>query len=128
VARRFSSLAGACLLLVVATGIYGGWVEVPALPALWGTGYGRWLVVKALVVLVIAGHGAVNRYRLLPRLGLEGASARLFALVGREAGLAILVFALTAILTESPPARHAYHLHRDSGAETTHEHTMSPSP
>lgn len=127
VARRFSALAGGCLLIVVASGIYGGWVEVPAVPALWATAYGRWLLVKVLVVLAIASHGAVNRYRVLPRLGTAGARARLFTLIGREAGLAIVVFALTAFLTESPPARHAYHIHSGAGAPAPHDHTTAPS-
>jgi putative copper export protein len=127
VARRFSAMAGVCLLVAVSSGIYGGWVEVPAVPALWATAYGRWLLVKVLVVLIIAGHGAVNRYRVLPRLGVEGARARLFTLIGREAGLAIVVFALTAFLTESPPARHAYHVHTgEAGAPTPHDHTTLP--
>ena len=127
VARRFSRMAGACLLCVVATGVYGAWVEVPALATLWTTPYGRWLVAKLAIVLGIVGLGAVNRYRIVPRLTGDAMRIRLFTLIRREAALAMLVFACTAGLTESTPARHAHHVHTDTtGARTTHDHVMSP--
>jgi hypothetical protein len=66
--------------------------------------------------------GAVNRYVILPRLGSElepDAStlrSRLVIYVGREAVLAMLVFACTAVLVESPPARHMRHLEHHMAA------------
>ncbi len=109
VARRFSRLAGWCLLLVVATGLYNAWVEVPALAALWTTGYGRALVLKTALVLALAALGAFNRWALLPGLDDAGTRARLAGVVGREALLVVLVFACTAVLGESTPRRHPHH-------------------
>jgi putative copper export protein len=133
--RRFSRLAAWCLLTVVLSGAYASWVQVGGLTALGQTVYGRALIAKVLLVLGLAWWGAVNRYTVLPRLatGRSGALERLFrrgraVLLGsaeippgsapsrlavylaREMGLALLVFACTAILTESTPARHAHHL------------------
>jgi putative copper export protein len=136
VMRRFSGVAAWCLLAVVLSGAYGAWAQLPSVSALWQTPYGRVLAVKLLLVLALAWGGAVNRYLVLPRLGVGRATgflARVFRLgrlaligpsrgaraalpsrlagyVAGEATLAILVFACTAALVESTPARHAHHL------------------
>jgi putative copper export protein len=109
VARRFSRLAGACLPVVVLTGIYNAWVQLPALAALSTTAYGRALALKVALVLALAALGAVNRYVLLPRLGDLRARARLTVLVSVEALLALAVFGCTALLGESTPKSHAGH-------------------
>ncbi len=134
--RRFSRLAGACLLVVVGSGAYNAWLQVGAWTPLWTSAYGRVLLVKLAIALGLVGLGAVNHYAILPRLdpsrrtsgpgarlarrarlvlcgpsqGGQGALAfRLSANVGREAFLAALVLACTAVLGESTPARHAEH-------------------
>jgi putative copper export protein len=131
VARRFSAMAGVCVVLIIGSGVYATWVEVPALAALWMTAYGRWLMAKVVLVLVIVGLGAVNRYRVVPHLDTDTARTRLFTLMRREAALAVIVFACTAALTESTPARHAYHSHGGpAGTQTMHDHVSpgAPSP
>ncbi|HZP38017.1 MAG TPA: CopD family protein [Methylomirabilota bacterium] len=130
---RFSRLAGACLTVVVLTGAFRLWVELPAPSALWRTGYGRILAAKLVLVLALVGCGAMNRYLVLPRLdgrrargfvarlvrmtrlGLMGPSrarppaARLGSWLLRESALALAAFWCTAMLVESTPARHASH-------------------
>jgi putative copper resistance protein D len=143
VMRRFSRLAAWCLLAVVLTGAYRVWIEVPTVAALWGTTYGRLLAVKLALVLWLAWWGAVNRYVVLPRVGVGRSTgwparalrlgrlvllgsrraaraarpARLTTYVTREAALALAVFWCTAMLVESPPARHAEHLGHTAAAE-----------
>ena len=144
VMRRFSRLAGLCLLAVVLTGGYNAWVQLPNVSALWTTFYGRVLAVKLLVVLGVICCGAVNRYTIVPRLGARPARAglgervfrlarwvvvgssrvarrvlasRLRVFVGREAGLAVLVFGCTAVLVDSTPARHAGHVLHHAASE-----------
>ena len=134
VARRFSRLAGACLLLVIATGAYNAWAQLGAVAALWTTPYGRLLILKLLVGAGLVWFGAVNRYLIVPRLDpgrrARGLAARLvrlsrLAILGRslppraagpsrfsayllrEASLALVVFACTAALGEATPGRHA---------------------
>ena len=109
-ARRFSRLAGYCVLVVVASGIYNTWAQVPSLTALWTTTYGAALSVKIALALAIVVIGAINRYRVLPRLGAKGASTRLSRLVAREALFAVIVFGCTAVLAESTPKRHEGHM------------------
>ena len=72
-APRFSRLAGACLLVVVLTGSYNAWAQLGALSRLWTTTYGGVLIVKLLLVAVLIGLGAVNRYVAVPGLGPQRA-------------------------------------------------------
>jgi putative copper export protein/mono/diheme cytochrome c family protein len=135
VVRRFSSLAGLCLLAVALSGAYNAWSQLEAPGDLWTTPYGRVLAAKILSVLALAWLGAINRYAVIPRLtrrrppgirarlfralelvavgrarlGRRALPARLSANVAREALLVVVVFACTAVLGESTPARHARH-------------------
>jgi putative copper export protein len=151
VMRRFSTLAAACLALVVLSGAYRSWVELPTVGALWRTPYGRVLAVKVVLVLGLVWWGAVNRYLVLPRLGVgraTGLAARVFrlgrlALVGagrpprpapasrlatcvlREVALALAIFWCTAMLVESTPARHAGHLAHAAAPDEPRRVTMA---
>ena len=151
VMRRFSTLAAACLAVVVLTGAYRAWIELPTAAALWQTAYGRVLAVKVFLALGLVGCGAVNRYLVLPPLGAgraTGLAARLFrlgrlALVGpgraarpapasrlatwvlREAALALAILWCTAMLVESTPARHAGHAAHVALSEEPRRVTMA---
>jgi len=143
VAGHFSRLAGACLILVVLTGISNAWMEVPFVSALWTTSYGRVLLAKIGVVVAIIWIGALNRFTIVPGLtdgqgrgfgygifrlaryvsGRQGKVAaatlprRFVSYVTREAILGIVVFASTAVLTDSTPARHTAHLTHSGSAK-----------
>jgi copper transport protein len=110
--RRFSALAGVCLVAVIATGMFNAWMQLGALDALWTSTYGRILLAKVLLVLTVASLGAANRFWQLPGLRADAASSRdavdrLVRYVAWEAGLALLVFGCTALLTESTPPHRA---------------------
>ncbi|MGH8751072.1 MAG: copper resistance D family protein [Burkholderiales bacterium] len=68
IVRRFSSLASIALAAVLVTGICNTWIELGALAAFWETAYGRILLVKLLLVLMLVVMGASNRYRSIPLL------------------------------------------------------------
>ena len=152
--RRFSRLAGWCLLAVLLSGTYATWVQVGSVGASWRTVYGRVLLAKLLLVAGVVWLGAVNRYTVLPRLDGDAAPgplerlwrgrttpsgagrdspravpSRLHAYLTREALLALVVFGCTAILTESTPARHAHHLGVESpmGAHAGHPTAGEPA-
>jgi putative copper resistance protein D len=151
VARRFSRLAGYCLLAVVATGIYNAWSQLNTVSRLWTTTYGRVLLVKVAMALALIWLGAMNRYLVVSRLGDGGArglGARLFrvarlavrgprrgasaaaaparfsAYVVREALIVLGVFACTAALAEVTPGRHVV-FERKAGSHVTNI-TASP--
>ena len=134
IGRRFSRIAGLCLLAVAATGIANAWTQLGAFTRLWTTAYGQLLLVKAALVAAVAWLGAVNRYLVLPSLdegrgsrGLGGrlfrilrlllrrrrpsvpvgaATARLSRYVAGEAVIVLAIFACTAALGEVTPGRH----------------------
>jgi putative copper export protein len=120
---RFSRIAGWCLLVVVSSGLYNACIRLGSLHTLWTTTYGTVLVAKAMLVLVMASLGAVNRFAVLPELSvaptqLSGSArapaARLATYVAWEAALALLVLGCTALLTESTPPRHLHAAHPSS--------------
>jgi putative copper export protein len=99
------------------------------------------LAVKLLLVLGLLWWGAVNRYMVVPALdrdrptdpdergvrlarwlfressrGSRAAPSRLSAFVAREAVLAVLVFACTAVLVDSTPPRHVEHGEHRAGS------------
>jgi putative copper resistance protein D len=109
--RRFSPLALATMLLVVATGSANAWFQVGTFPALVGTRYGWLLLAKVALLAPILLLAWRNR-RLLPRLSGDAATvgrpamARLGRFVAGEAALALLILLITAALSVSPPAVH----------------------
>ena len=134
IARRFSRLAGLCVLAVILTGGYNAWSQLGAASALWTTAYGGLLMLKLLGVGLLVCVGALNRYVVVPSLDPSGAvrgiAARMarvsrLVLVGRarlaraaapsrftaylaaEVFLALGVFTCTAVLGETTPGRHA---------------------
>jgi copper transport protein len=101
--RRFSAVAAFALAAVVATGVVRALDEVGSWGALFSTGYGLLVVLKSAVLLLLAGLGAVNRFRNVPlvRRTLEG----LRRVGGAEVGLGVLALAAAAVLaTLVPPA------------------------
>ena len=111
---RFSTLAGGGLFAVVIAGSFNAWIAIPNISALGSTTYGRILSLKLLAVSILVAFGAVNRYRVLPRLKNRqtGAGALFAKWIRREVWVALIVIGLTAILCETMPARHALHAHQ----------------
>jgi putative copper resistance protein D len=120
-ADRLSTLAGAALALVLATGVYNAWRQLPHWSALWETDYGRTLLVKLAAVAVMMAIGAFNRYRAVPAIGTwarqtavpaaggEAAPVRRFLRLLRIDALVFLfVLAAAAVLgAQTPPAHMA---------------------
>ena len=138
-----------CLVFVLLTAIYNAWVQIPFVSALWTTTYGRVLIAKIIVVVMVIAIGALNRFTILPGLAdsrgglgyrmfrlarflsrrrgaaVAGSPRRRFArYVSAEAALGVVVFACTAILTESTPPRHAAHMALGAMAREPYRLTM----
>jgi copper transport protein len=123
---RWSRLATAAVVVMVATGLFASWREVGGLAQLTETTYGRLLVVKTTAVLLMLGIGNAGRiwvrrrYTMTVVHAATGAAtaerpaptlpqvASLRRGVFAEAGIALVVVALTAFLVETPPARTEY--------------------
>ncbi|MDT4931193.1 MAG: copper transport protein [Pseudonocardiales bacterium] len=100
VLRGFRVPAAACVSVMIVTGIYLASGLVGSVDAALFTFYGRTLLLKLGVVAVIAVLGLVNTRPL---------HSRRFSISRRtvlaEAGLAMVVLALAAVLTSGQPAR-----------------------
>jgi putative copper resistance protein D len=107
---RFSPLGILSVGTLVATGAVNTWVLAGSVPALVGTDYGRLLLVKIALFLVMLLFGAINRLWLTPHLAhAANASAAEDALrqIERnsviEAGLAGIIIAIVGLLGTLPP-------------------------
>ena len=112
-ARRFSRVALTCLVVLVLSGVVNAVVHVGGVPALVGTTYGRLLLVKLALLLPLLLLGWLNRRRLLPRLSGEAetigrpAMRDLARFVAFEAALALALLGVVAVMSVTPPGRHA---------------------
>jgi len=108
---RFSPLALACVVTLVATGLVQSILHVEELSALTGTGFGRAVLVKAGLLVLLIGLGAAQRRRIIPALrrlaGSDeppGDAGRLLRRTLRaEVALGVAVLGATSALVAYPP-------------------------
>jgi copper transport protein len=103
VVRRFSTLAAFTLVVVAVTGVLRALNEIDGWDELFSSGYGRTVIAKVVGIVVLAGLGALNRYRSVPA---ASRNLSLLRRVGRvEVFGGIVVIALAGLLASiSPPA------------------------
>jgi len=107
--RRFSTLGIASVGTLVGSGLINTWVLAGSIPALIGTDYGRLLLAKVGLFLVMLLFAAVNRLWLTPRLtssSIDLADGPLRGL-GRntvaEAALGVIIIVIVALLGTLQP-------------------------
>jgi copper transport protein len=93
---QFSQLAFVAVLALVTSGVLNSRLRLDAVSQLWETRYGQVLGIKLLVVAAAFGAAALSR-RTLHRDETPGRTVRV------EAGLSVLVVAVTAVLTLTTP-------------------------
>lgn len=116
--RPFSWLAAASVIALISTGIYNTGLQVASLDALLTTTYGKALLGKIALMLLVGCAGLLNSLAINP--GLAAPFAQLFRrapgwtpltlhrlpyLMAAEACLGLAVFLFVGYLTASPPAR-----------------------
>lgn len=123
---RFSTLAAGVLAALVVTGGLLAWRIIASWEDLFGTRYGWLLLTKIALVTLAASIAAWNRYVLLPRVRADGghqerrrATVRLGRVVTVEAGVILLVLALTGFLVNQPPRAEAVVIPERTGVQTT---------
>ena len=117
VVPRFSRVASASVLIVIASGVAASILHVPTLPALWQTSYGRAILLKVLLLSLALVAGGVNYSRTTPRLRIalerrdarlgEGAAALLRRLVLAEVVLLSATTLAAMVLSSLPPPSRA---------------------
>jgi copper resistance protein D len=110
-AERFSTLGLGAVTVLAVTGLYAAWQQVGGVPALIGTTYGRWLLVKLVLFAALIPLAARNLLVWRRRLAAAGAGAgeALTALrknVIVEAALVAAILGAVAVLGLTTPARH----------------------
>ena len=124
IVSRFSTMAFVTVLALWVAGASLAWIELDSREALTGTTYGRLVLVKIGIVLVVAVAAAYNRFQLVPsilddlggtgddqvaeaseaaRTGLR----RLRTSVAFEAIAIVIVLGVTGALVNTPPGRSA---------------------
>lgn len=111
---RFSTLGIVCVCTLLVTGVVNACYLVGSTEALNGTFYGRLLIAKVALFLVMVAVAAVNRLRLTPQLAGDGRSARsavrrLQRNAAVETVLGVIVIGIVAVLGTEPPASHLHH-------------------
>jgi copper resistance protein D len=113
---RFSTFGVVTVGAILVTGLVNTWYLAGSITALTGTDYGRLLLAKIAVFLVMVAIAAVNRIHLTPLIAQGGGAAmqgalrqlRRNAMVEVSAGAVVIV--IVAVLGTLPPASHAHHL------------------
>jgi putative copper resistance protein D len=102
VVRRFSRASFVAVLVLLASGVANSWLLLPSWSALFASTYGWLLLAKVLVVAVMIGIGAFNRFRLLSTLPQQGAP-RLVRTVIAESAFVIIVLLIVGVMGLTPP-------------------------
>ena len=111
---RFSALGVVSVGTLVASGLINTWVLAGSVPALIGTDYGRLLLAKIALFLIMLLFAAANRLWLSPRLEVSPDIGRARGLLGQlgrntiaEVAVAILVIAIVSVLGTMAPGLEA---------------------
>lgn len=99
VMRRFGDHARVLLTVLVMAGVVMLWALLQSPDELWRSAYGLSLSVKFVLVAVIFGIAALNRYKLVPVLAAPGGAVRLRRSIVIESLLALLILLVTAYLS-----------------------------
>jgi copper transport protein len=100
--RRMSTAAAIALVVVAASGIARAWIEVASWGDLWGTSFGKLVLLKLALLLVLALLGAVNRWRHVPRASRVLRGLQRVASTEVVVGAAALLVA-AALVNVAPP-------------------------
>lgn len=104
--NAFSPTALGFAALVALTGLFAGWLHLGRVDALWGSEYGRLLLLKVGVLGIVALTGAWNWLKVRPALGDDTGTALLRRSAGVEVAIAVVVVAITAVLVATSPPVH----------------------
>ncbi len=108
VVRRFSTVAGVAIFVVLGTGVFRSFGSLHRFSDLWSSSYGIVIIVKAGLLLALAALGAINRYRNVPRAHMTLDGLRRVSRTEVVVGVGALVAAaLLASLAPPPPAARA---------------------
>ncbi len=104
--RPFSRLAVRFAAILVATGLFTAVLRLGSIPALWHSAFGRVLLVKLCVLVLVALAGAYTWKRLVPLLAENRGASRFREMARIEVALGALVLLISALLVAMPTTVH----------------------
>ena len=110
--KRFSNVGLVTVGVLLVTGFINTLYLAGSIPALTETDYGRLLLIKVALFLVMVAIAAINRQVLTPRLIGTGSAAsrgvlsRIRRNAAIEAGLGAIIIVIVAVLGVTPPGLH----------------------
>jgi copper resistance protein D len=121
-ALRFSTLGIVCVAVLLASGSVNTWYLAGSTAALTQTDYGRLVLTKIVLFLIMVAIAAVNRYRLTPQLveirdRQQSALHLLRRNVAIEIAVGATIIAVVAVLGVTPPG------HLQADMPTAHHHS-----
>jgi copper transport protein len=116
--RRFSRLALVGVAILIGSGLIMAIIQLGHWHALFGTSYGRLLLLKLAVVAGLIGLAAWNKLRITPEILRDPARglSRLSGSIQVELVLALVILAVTAVLGLSSPPRTLHPASADTSA------------
>jgi copper transport protein len=123
VVNAFSPAALFFAGVAAATGTFAAWLHLGGASALWGSAYGRTLLLKLAVLAVVFAAGAYHWLRVKPALGNEESARRLRRSAAFEVAAAAIVLAVTAVLVATPPPAEGL-----DAAAAHHDHAAVAGP
>ncbi len=113
---RFSTLGIVSVATLLATGLVNSFYLVGSVDALTGSEYGRLLLIKLALFVLMVGIAAYNWSQLTPRLAQNAdpvAALNARRLLRRNATIEVtagaVIIGIVAVLGITPPASHAHH-------------------
>jgi putative copper resistance protein D len=107
--RRFSSLGIVSVATLVISGAVNTWILVGSFRGLIETEYGRVLMLKIAIFVIMLGFAAANRVWLTPRLTMDRTGTALRGLTRNsviEIALGLVIFTVVGVLGTLHPAAH----------------------
>jgi putative copper export protein/mono/diheme cytochrome c family protein len=108
-ARWFSPLGQWCIVALVVSASFQGWILIASIPGLIGTAYGWMALVKLTLFGVLFGFAWFNRYHFAPALlrdDPETARRVLVRSIALQTGFGIAILVAAVVLSQLPPAMH----------------------
>lgn len=125
IVRRFSTGALVAVALLTLAGLVLAVIQVGAPANLTETDYGRILIAKTLLVVMLLGFAVLNRVRLTPALAMPGGSGSTWLVrsVVIEIGLSIAILGLVGLWRFTPPPRALAVATEAAASASVHLHT-----
>jgi uncharacterized membrane protein len=105
--RRYSYLASCAVFVLIATGVFSGLIQLPSLDSVFGTNYGRVLLLKLAIIAAMLGMALFNNRLVHRKINQDADLARFNRQVAVESIGGMILVLVVAVFVQTQPARDA---------------------